>query len=276
VPCGYASYSREEWLAFAGPGPQSQEIGLAPGDVPVYSSLAGLIARRAGPPGGPPYLIGIAGAVAAGKSTAAGALQVLLAEGSGPRGRPVVEAIATDGFLFANDELLARGILSRKGFPESYDTGRLVRFLSEVKAGRLAVEAPVYSHETYDIVPGRVVTVCHPDFLVVEGVNVLQDAPVVALLDFSIYVDADAGDLERWYVERFLLLTRQARSRPGSFYGRFAGHADDAVAGLAREVWRGVNAVNLEEHIAPTRCRADLILEKGPDHAVRRIRRRAG
>jgi type I pantothenate kinase len=248
---------------------------VAAGDVLVYSSLAGLIAGRAGPTRGAPYLIGIAGGVAAGKSTTARALQVALAGGSGPRGRPAVEVIGTDGFLLPNDELSARGILARKGFPESYDVGRLVGFLSDVKAGRRAVEAPVYSHDTYDIVPGRVVTVCHPDFLVMEGINVLEDPSVIALLDFSIYVDADAGDLERWYVERFLVLTRQARSRPASFYRRFARLADDAVADLARQVWRGVNAVNLEEHIAPTRCRADLILEKGPDHAVRRIRLRS-
>jgi type I pantothenate kinase len=223
-----------------------------------------------------PYVIGVAGGVASGKSTTARILQALL--GRWPD-HPRVELITTDGFLYPNEELQSRGLLANKGFPASYDQRRLVRFLADLKSGREEVTAPVYSHETYDIVPGEVVRLQRPDILIIEGLNILQaggSSPhlfVSDLLDFSIYVDASEADIERWYIDRFLSLVAAAR-QTSSFYHRFAGMSDAQVANLARQVWRDVNGVNLRENIAPTRLRAHLILEKGSDHAVHRIRLR--
>jgi type I pantothenate kinase len=223
-----------------------------------------------------PYVIGVAGGVASGKSTTARILQALLSRWPD---HPRVELITTDGFLYPNEELQARGLLANKGFPASYDQRRLVRFLADLKSGREEVTAPVYSHETYDVVPGEVVRLQRPDILIIEGLNILQaggSSPhlfVSDLLDFSLYVDAGEADIERWYIDRFLSLVAAAR-HTSSFYHRFAGMSDAQVANLARQVWRDVNGVNLRENIAPTRLRAHLILEKGSDHAVHRIRLR--
>jgi type I pantothenate kinase len=225
-----------------------------------------------------PYVVGVTGGVAAGKSTTAQLLKALL---SGWASRPSVALATTDGFLYPNTELEARGLASRKGCPASYDVGRLVRFLGEVRSGQPEVTAPVYSHETYDVVPGRAQVFRRPDVLVVEGVNVLDSScgppPFVSdLLDFSIYVDADEGDIERWYVERFVSLSEAGRDDPASFYHRFAPMSRDQVGHLARQVWHQVNGPNLHAYVEPTRCRADLILEKGQDHRVRRLRLRRG
>jgi type I pantothenate kinase len=246
----------------------------------VYEPLAHLLRRRvaeAQETGWRPCVIGLAGGVAVGKSTTARVLQALLA---GPPPRWRVELATTDGFLYTNAELEARGLASSKGCPASYDVVRLVRFLIEIRSGQAEVGAPVYSHETYDVVPGAVVMFRRPDVLIVEGVNVLDETcgqpPFVPdLLDFSIYIDADEQDMERWYVERFLLLCEAGRGDPGVFYHRFATMSGPEIANLAAEVWRRVNGRNLREWVEPTRCRADLILEKGPDHAVRRVRLRS-
>ena len=262
--------------AWPGPHPQVSNDEISA----VYQPLCRLLHRQVVALQGThtrPYVIGLAGGVAVGKSTTAQVLQALVA-GSFARSR--VELATTDGFLYPNDELEARGLASKKGCPESYDVVRLVRFLIEIRSGQPEVEAPVYSHETYDVVPGRTQLFRRPDVLVVEGVNVLdatcgQPPFVPDLLDFAIYVDADERDIERWYVERFLALCEAGRNDPGAFYHRFAAMSPAEVRDLARHVWRQVNGRNLREWVEPTRCRADLVLEKGPDHAVRRMRLRA-
>lgn len=225
-----------------------------------------------------PFVIGIAGSVAVGKSTTARILQELLSRWPG---MPHVELVTTDGFLLPNAELEARGLMARKGFPESYDRRALLRFVSDVKSGAPVVQAPVYSHLTYDIVPGETVVVRRPDVLIIEGLNVLQPARVrwdgtqaVALsdfFDFSVYVDARTDDVRRWYVERFLRLRSTAFARPESFFRRFATLTDDEAVFLAQQIWRDINEANLRANILPTRGRASLILLKGPDHAVRKV-----
>ena len=225
-----------------------------------------------------PFIIGIAGSVAVGKSTIARVLQALLARWPD---HPRVDLVTTDGFLLPNSVLDARGLGARKGFPESYDVRALLRFLAELKAGEPRVCAPVYSHRVYDVVDGEEIVVTSPDIVIVEGLNVLQVPPsragreerfVSDFFDFSIYVDADEDDIRRWYTERFMTLRETAFLDDQSFFHHFSRLDESEAAAVADAVWREINAVNLRENVAPTRSRAHLVLEKGPDHAVRRVR----
>jgi type I pantothenate kinase len=227
-----------------------------------------------------PFVLGIAGSVAVGKSTTARILRELLSRWPGT---PRVELVTTDGFLLPNAELERRGLLQRKGFPESYDRRALLRFVIDVKSGVEEVRAPVYSHLTYDIVPGASVVVRRPDVLIVEGLNVLQPArqgdggqsvAVSDFFDFSVYVDAGTDDVRGWYVQRFLRLRETAFSRPESYFHRYASLSDEEAVRTAEHIWMTINERNLVENILPTRPRATLVLAKGADHAVRRIRLR--
>ena len=228
-----------------------------------------------------PFVIGVAGSVAVGKSTTARLLRELIARWPAT---PRVQLVTTDGFLYPNAELERRGLMERKGFPESYDRRALLRFVQQVKAGRPEVRAPVYDHVTYDIVPGAETVVRRPDVLIVEGLNVLQPArpsassssnlAVSDFFDFSIYVDAREVDVREWYVDRFLQLRATAFQRPESYFHRYADLSDDAAIARAESIWDSINAPNLEENILPTRSRATLVLTKGRDHAVERVRLR--
>jgi len=225
-----------------------------------------------------PFIIGVAGSVAVGKSTTARLLQALLARW--PE-HPRVELVTTDGFLLPNAELRRRGLMARKGFPESYDRRALMRFVADVKAGKDRVTAPVYSHLVYDIVPGERLVVERPDILIVEGLNVLQPAlpgtdgrtrmAVADYFDFSIYVDARTDDIEAWYLDRFRKLRQTAFQDPNSYFRRFTEVPEEEAMDYGRQVWRTINRPNLLENVLPTRGRATLILRKGPDHKVQKL-----
>jgi len=217
-----------------------------------------------------PYVIGIAGSVAVGKSTFARILQALLARWPD---HPRVDLITTDGFLFPNDVLQDRGIMNRKGFPESYDTKALLHFLRDLKSGASEVRAPLYSHVVYDIVEGDAVSIRQPDILILEGLNVLQVGSesnefVSDYFDFSIYIDAEEQDIEQWYVERFQALRETVFRDPNSFFQNYAHLTDEEAVETARTIWREINGKNLVENIEPTKSRASLLVQKGHDHRV--------
>ena len=223
-----------------------------------------------------PYIIGIAGSVAVGKSTMARILQALLSRWPD---HPKVDLVTTDGFLYPTAVLEKRGLMDRKGFPESYDQRRLVHFLTEIKSGKREVSAPVYSHLFYDIVHGAVKTVSHPDVLIVEGLNVLQSSRqsrtfVSDFFDFSIYIDADEATIENWYVARFLKLRETVFRNPESYFNRYSKLTQEEATDKAHSIWRQINGPNLRDNIQPTRERAQLILRKGTGHSIEEVRLR--
>src|ERR1700752_1432274 len=225
-----------------------------------------------------PYIVGVAGSVAVGKSTTARVLQAMLARWSP---RPKVDMVTTDGFLYPNAVLERQGLMQKKGFPESYDLPLLLSFLSDIKSGRAKVRAPVYSHLTYDIVPNQWIEVDEPDILIVEGVNVLQTGPlprdgkavpgVSDFFDFSVYIDAEEAVLRQWYVKRFLALRDTAFTDPKSYFHRYALLSDDEAIATAVAIWERTNLANLEDNILPTRPRATLILKKGAEQVVETV-----
>jgi type I pantothenate kinase len=297
----YLDFSREEWAALRANTP----LTLTPADIEkirginvlldvdmvehTYLPLSRLLnlhvqgSRQVAsvtdtflgaPPTPIPFVIGVAGSVAVGKSTTSRLLQELLARW--PH-HPRVELVTTDGFLHPNSVLEARGLMDRKGFPESYDRQALVDFVARAKAGEDQLEIPVYSHIAYDIVPDEVRVLTRPDILIVEGLNVLQaghGAFVSDYLDFSIFVDADPSHIRSWYVERFLTLRDTAFAQSDAYFRRFAGLSDQEASGVALDIWQRINEVNLVENILPTRERATLILDKAYDHSVERVRLR--
>lgn len=225
-----------------------------------------------------PYIVGIAGSVAVGKSTTARVLKALLARWPNT---PKVDLVTTDGFLLPNAELERLGLMERKGFPESYDTQALLRFLGDIKAGRRHVAAPLYSHLVYDVMPGEATLVDRPDILIVEGLNVLQPArlprdgtviPFVSdFFDFSVYLDAEEDQLNEWYVTRFMRLRDTAFRDPQSYFRKYASVSEAEALQMAERLWSRINLVNLRENILPTRRRAGLILRKGADHRIEEV-----
>lgn len=226
-----------------------------------------------------PFIIGVAGSVAVGKSTTSRILRALLSRWPSS---PKVDLVTTDGFLHPNRVLEERGLMQRKGFPESYDRARFVNFLADIKSGREKVAVPVYSHLVYDVVPGEEVIIDRPDILIVEGLNILQPGelprdgnPIVFasdFIDFSIYIDADVEDLRDWYLTRFFRLRETAFRDPTSFFRKFSEMSEEEAGVFGRNVWETINLPNLLENVLPTRGRADLILKKGRDHRVEEVR----
>ncbi|MFC3723892.1 type I pantothenate kinase [Neoaquamicrobium sediminum] len=225
-----------------------------------------------------PFIIGIAGSVAVGKSTTARVLKELLQRWPSS---PKVDLVTTDGFLLPNEVLRRENLMERKGFPESYDVGALLRFLSAIKSGQPDVQAPLYSHMTYDVLPGAYVTIDRPDILIFEGINVLQtrDLPqdgkfvpfVSDFFDFSIYIDADENMVHHWYIDRFMRLRETAFKNPESFFHRYSQLSEEAARAIAEGLWANINLKNLRENILPTRPRADLVLRKGANHLIEEV-----
>jgi type I pantothenate kinase len=224
-----------------------------------------------------PFIIAIAGSVAVGKSTTARILQALLSRWPN---HPRVDLVTTDGFLLPNKVLESRGLMRRKGFPESYDQRKLLNFVADVKSGKEKVTAPVYSHLVYDIVPGKMIGIKQPDILILEGLNVLQRGDdssrvfVSDFFDFSIYVDAGENDLQDWYIKRFFKLRETAFQDQRSYFKHYAQLSKAEAKAVATELWCSINLLNLKENIAPTKSRASLILEKGSQHAVKGVKLR--
>jgi type I pantothenate kinase len=303
---GYRTFDRDEWSALRATTPLSlrpEELEdlrslndrLDPDEVTdVYLPLSRLLNLRVAaaqalhratdtflgrPSQKVPFIIGLGGSVAVGKSTTARVLQALLARWPD---HPNVALVTTDGFLRPNKVLEERGIMDRKGFPESYDVRRLIRFLEEVKRGEPEVRAPVYSHVVYDVLEDEEQVLVEPDLVILEGLNVLQTGDggghesgfVSDWFDLSIYVDADEADIEEWYVERFFALRATAFTDETSYFRHFAVLSDEALTSTARSIWAAINGPNLRENILPTRPRADVVLQKGADHAVQQVRLR--
>ena len=221
-----------------------------------------------------PYIIGVAGSVAVGKSTVSRLLKELLSRWEGT---PKVALVTTDGFLYPNQELERRGLMTRKGFPESYDRLSLLKFVSDIKSGKQHVEAPVYSHLVYDIVPNETISIDEPDVVIIEGLNVLQpptlgqEQALSDFFDFKIYVDADADNITEWFLNRFHKLRESAFTNPQSYFHRYASMPLDEALATARRIWETINLPNLRENIETTRSRASLVLKKGKSHAVESV-----